>query len=780
MTPVLKKLLGEFRQMKGKLLLCILATAVSAWGISSVFYGYLMAERDFKVNFGETRRADIVITIDQYSAAIGEKLLDDDAVLDVERREMVSSRIKNSKGVWMTLLLFGCEDISKPRMDRFEITDGSIKSDNFIFIERNANDFLDYYSDTAIVELGKEKKRVAFFKAGIVHDAGQAPAQMERVVYGYTLNKTIDSLLQPQRIRLLVGVKGHDHSMQSLQVIADRLKVTAAASGGKVAAIQIPTPGKHVHQPIIDGISFLQMSFGAVLIVLGITLLSLILLTWLFPQLVQIAIMKAVGASTRQIQFGFLSALLIIISFGLVIGLPLGFRSAILFNKFIALLQNFDVVDEPFPWYVHIEVLLVSSIIPFLFGMAPINQVSRTKVQHTLTTTFEIQSVGLLRFLRTMMGHARSRYAFGNLLRSRYRALFLMALMAIGTGLFFTGFNLSYSFRSDFENFYRGSNYEATIFLSDTTRQRLTFLESLTTVKSVSYIRAQRLSYEVPDLNKIETASVRIYEPGYDLNQDLIVVGKVDRTCENCVYVHPSMVGSGFSSVNFGDTLVLTGNTGEFKAIYSGVLKDVGGVHGGGSMTFFSTVKNPWFSIVAVDLKSGVRMNQALIELEAALKKHDIKYNTISDVETSLEGAYNHFLPTYLIVEGMGLFTIVLSFFGIIIVLNLTIQERTMEIGIVKALGGTSADMGWLFAVEFAGISCVALGIGFLLSTGTTGFLCRLYGEMVRGQAIPPLNNYFVIFMTTILLLVLQASLIFLHSRSRIRRTSIALLNYLG
>src|SRR5882757_5774152 len=110
MKAIIKKLLHEFLLAKGKFILCVLATAVSGWGISTVVYSYLMAERDFRVNFGETSPADIAITIDNYQPAIAAGLMEDSQVEDIERREMILSRVKNNKGVWMTLLLFGCED----------------------------------------------------------------------------------------------------------------------------------------------------------------------------------------------------------------------------------------------------------------------------------------------------------------------------------------------------------------------------------------------------------------------------------------------------------------------------------------------------------------------------------------------------------------------------------------------------------------------------------------------------------------------------------------------
>ncbi|MBL7846229.1 MAG: ABC transporter permease [Cyclobacteriaceae bacterium] len=780
MRAIIKKLLREFWVAKGKFILCVLAAAVSGWGISSVTYSYLMTERDFHENFDATVPAHFSITVDGYTEAVKERIARHESVETVERREMLGGRIKNNKDVWMSLVVFGVEDLNALKLDQFKITDRIASEKHFILIEQNATDFLEYASDTAVLQFPGSTETVKVAKGGVVHDARMAPAQMEQVVYSYTLITELDSLLPAGKARLLIKTRNTEATREAYQEVANRITELVKAQGASVTEVVIPNPGEHMHQPIIDGIAFLQKSFGAILTILGITLLSLILLTWLLPQLIQVGVIKALGASTRQIYVGYLIVLLLIIAVGLSIGLPLGFKSAALFNKFIAFLQNFTVIDEPFPIYTHGLVMLTASVLPFLFGMMHIRRIARITVREALSTTFHSSSSGLIKYFQTIIHTAKLRYGMSNLFRSGIRTALLVALLSAGIALFFTGSNLSYSFRTDFESYYRASRYAITIGMTDTTSNRLAFLNQLPSVESVAYLRTLRRSYTVPLTNKIKSTTIKQYPPDYDMNPSLVTEGRIDKTCADCIFIHPAMRAAEFGSIQFGDTISVTDKEGNVtKYRYSGVIRDMGGAHGGGSMYRFMTEQNKAFGQVAIRLKAGVPIPGALLEIEKALGENNIKYSGISNVETLLEGAFNHFKPTYYLVQGLGLFTVTVAFLGMLIVLNLTIQERTLEIGIMKALGSSSKDIANLLQMEFTMITSVSILLGFALSIFFTGTLCELYGEMVRGQRIPPLNNYTVILITISLLMLAQLILIINYGNKRIQRTSNALLNHI-
>ena len=107
MRVILLKLISDFRHAKGKLLLLILATALSAWGISGVVYSYFLTERDFEVNFEQTFPADLALVVQDYSTKLEEALLAMPQVVDIERREVVYARVKDGRDGWMPIIIWG-------------------------------------------------------------------------------------------------------------------------------------------------------------------------------------------------------------------------------------------------------------------------------------------------------------------------------------------------------------------------------------------------------------------------------------------------------------------------------------------------------------------------------------------------------------------------------------------------------------------------------------------------------------------------------------------------
>jgi putative ABC transport system permease protein len=72
-----------------------------------------------------------------------------------------------------------------------------------------------------------------------------------------------------------------------------------------------------------------------------------------------------------------------------------------------------------------------------------------------------------------------------------------------------------------------------------------------------------------------------------------------------------------------------------------------------------------------------------------------------------------------------GAITVIASIFGIINTMYISVLERTREIGLMKALGMSGRDVGWLFRIE-------AAWIGFL------GGMIGALGALALGLALNP------------------------------------------
>ncbi|MEP1095125.1 MAG: FtsX-like permease family protein [Cyclobacteriaceae bacterium] len=781
MKVILWKLIRDFKHAKGKLLLLLLAAGLSGWGISSVAYGYFMTERDFEENFEQTYPADMTLVVENYRTGLEEVLLSDKNVVDIERREVITARIKNNEDSWMPVIIYALDDLSEMRYDRIKILDDENQVANKLLIDKNAYYFLS--EDQKQIELlfKDRDETVMLDLAGKVHDARQAPARMEGIVYAYaTSTEVIGPFLEQGRRRLLIKTNVSSDK-GALEVVSKRLKVLCEKEGGKIVSVNIPTPGKHIHQGIVDGISFLQESGGIILSLMGIILLALILLTWIFPQVADIGVMKAIGASTQDIFKSYTLVLIGIVFVGLLVGLPLGYQTAAMYSKAVAFFQNFEVVTDVLPLQFHLIVVFVSMIVPLSFGILPLLRSSKTSVNEAFNKTFYVPHRGFFRISQTLISSTQLKYGLNNLFRHSQRTALTMLLLAVGMALYFTAANVEHSIRVDLRQYAETSPYEIVVALPDkVTRSEVAYLDELEFVDQALAMNTSRVAYFPPNLGNSEFSFVRTLSLDFDVPDSFIVRGEVDKTCSDCVYVGGEEMKKNFEDVPLGTSIELTNVGGEIRTYkFSGVVKDLV-VIGAPFLTFDTEVADS-FNGLAFKLRPDLPREEVLNASNAIddlFIDNGVNIRALSSVSRRLGGILGHLDPTFLIIKITGIFTIVLGLFGLLIVLNLTIQERTREIGIMKSMGSPFRKISGMFKQEFLLISLFAVVVGAMLAVPVATALIGVIAETIIRHPVAFENDYYTLALTTAVALVAQTLLISLYNRWKIGKNARELLDH--
>ena len=147
-------------------------------------------------------------------------------------------------------------------------------------------------------------------------------------------------------------------------------------------------------------------------------------------------------------------------------------------------------------------------------------------------------------------------------------------------------------------------------------------------------------------------------------------------------------------------------------------------------------------------------------------------------VKERMAAIMNHLKPTFLIIKIMGIFTIGLGLFGLVIILNLTIQERTREIGIMKSIGSPYRKISNMFKQEFLFISLIAVIIGGILAIPVAKALIDVIAETIIRHPVPFRNDFYIIITTIGTLLILQTILISGYNRYKINKNARELLDH--
>ena len=126
-------------------------------------------------------------------------------------------------------------------------------------------------------------------------------------------------------------------------------------------------------------------------------------------------------------------------------------------------------------------------------------------------------------------------------------------------------------------------------------------------------------------------------------------------------------------------------------------------------------------------LYAFVRVKNGADKMVADQAKADLKakgyyVQTSQDIQQTITQFVN---ILQILVAVFGAITVIASIFGIINTMYISVLERTREIGLMKALGMSGRDVGWLFRIE-------AAWIGFL------GGLIGALGALALGLALNP------------------------------------------
>jgi putative ABC transport system permease protein len=513
---------------------------------------------------------------------------------------------------------------------------------------------------------------------------------------------------------------------------------------------------------------------------MGIILLSLILLTWIFPQISEIGVMKALGASTKHVFAGFTMVLCLIVFIGLMAGLPLGYRTASLYSEFVAYLQNFEVVTSLLPIYTHVMVVAVCFVIPLLFGIFSLIESSNITVNQSINRTFHTPHKGLLRLSQTL-NSSRLKYGINNLLRHSQRTILTVLLIAVGVGLYFTASNVAYSIKTDLEQFAQSARYEIGVLLPDSIqRAEAAFLNKLPFVESIAPLNTSRVTYTPPRAAFSEISIVRILSSEVVIDNNRLQRGAIDRNCQDCIYASGEDMRKGFEEVKLGTPVELTFPSGESRTYtFSGVIRDLVAINA--PFFIFDDEMTQSFNSLALELKSGLSDKEifdASNAVDDAFLEQGINLRNRTSVKMRMLSILNHLDPTFMVIKILGITTVILGLLGLLIVLNLTLQERTREIGVMKSIGASFGKISNLFKQEFLLMSLLSILLGGLMSIPLAKALINLIAETIIRHPVPFRNDFSTVAFSTLIILVIQVILISIYNQLKIGKNARELMDH--
>jgi putative ABC transport system permease protein len=369
-----RKVIRDVWRERTRATLVVMAIAVGLASFLAVLSTYGILQRELNRGYLAKNPASAVIFIDSIDDALIASTIARDDVEDADARRVVNGRIQAPDGSWRRLVLFVIRDFQHLRISTITSESGAWPpATGGLLIERDAFQVVKLrIGDVATVETkdgGHHQLRVA----GRVHDAGQAQARMENLVYGYISTQTLAALGEPAQLdRLYLLASGNEFDDAHVKHVADDVKRWLESAGHVVRRMDVPVPGQHPHAVIMGFLLLLMAAFGVFALALSGVIVVNLLLAMLAAERRQIGVMKAVGGTRGQIARLYLAEACVLGFAALATATPTGIVLGRELSRYFGILLNFDLVSVSSPAWVYGLLLAVALIVPLAAAAYPV------------------------------------------------------------------------------------------------------------------------------------------------------------------------------------------------------------------------------------------------------------------------------------------------------------------------------------------------------------------------------------------------------------------------
>lgn len=384
--PRWSKLLRDVALEKERVALMFAALVASLIAIATVLGAWQILRREIRANYLATQPAMATLEVE---GGIDDDLLakvrDRPEILQAEARDVLQCRVQVGEE-WLPLLVFASESLTDLRLNRFFPERGAWPAaEGTLLLERNALPILGADIGTRLRVRLPEAGVKEIAVTGVVHDPGLPPAYQERQGYAYASTESLRGWGEDPRLHeLRIAFRGTDLNTVEVRRLAETLATDLVMDGVRIEEIRVPPFERHPHQTQMETILVALLLFTALALVLSSVLVATTLSGWLARQTRELAVMKAVGATSLQISGIYLAFVAALGAVACLVAWPLGGRGAILFAERISSLLNFGVNDASLG-LAHPAVLVLAGIaVPLLVAWVPIRAASRASVREAM------------------------------------------------------------------------------------------------------------------------------------------------------------------------------------------------------------------------------------------------------------------------------------------------------------------------------------------------------------------------------------------------------------
>lgn len=752
LSPRWKKLWRDLRAARGRMLMMVIAIAVSIFGVGTILSAYTILMREISRNYLGTQPASAYLEVDRVDEALVQAIRNRPGIADAEATSWVTARVEVKPNEWLPILLFVIPNFDAIRLDTFQPESGDWPPPGqTLLLERTALPLTDAQVGGTLTIQTPNGPKQAIRIAGLAHDPGLAPSWQEQTLYGYITPATLAWLGEGSTLHILkVRVQDQPENMAAIESSVAGLAAWLKEQGHTLGEIRIPPPGLHPHQSQMNSILVTLLVFSLMALVLSAILTATMIGGLLAQQVRQIGIMKAIGARSSQVTGLYLALVALLGLAAVILGIPAGNTAGRGFAGTVAELLNFTIYSDALPAWVYLVELLMGILVPLLVTLGPIWRTSRITVRETLNDYGTRRENGSSR-LEAWLGKVRGvdntlLLALRNAFRRPARLALTLGLLAAAGAMFITGLDVKTGWETYLADAASTRHFDLEIRFNRP-QPAGTIAAIVSSVPGVQRLEAWDLVpaalYRSDGLEIVRTYPdgghgsffLRAAPPGSTLVDAPLLSGHWLQAQESDAVVLNQMAAAFFPNAQVGDslTLMVEGRNSTFRL--AGVVKQV------------LTPATAYVLPAAFTRATGIapadtnavrivldRHDEASVaamsgQLEDALAAQSIRMKVVIS-ETMLESATSGHV--YIFIVALILIAMVMAVVGVLGLMSsmgTSVIERTREFGIMRAIGARSrlilrnvigeglfiGLLSWLVAVPLS--LPLTWGIGALVGT---------------------------------------------------------------
>lgn len=740
LSPRWRKVFQDIWSNKTRTLLVVLSIAVGVFAVGTIAGTQIMLERDLNFRYMEVNPASVSFIVGAFDDELVEMVRGIRGVGEAQGRRQVSVRVQAKPGEWKDMRLYAFSNFRDVRVNKIWPVHGEWPPPNrALVIERQGPSLLNTQEGESLLIETADGKQKTIPVVGLAHEVNNFPSSLSGTAYGYIGMDTLEWLGLSRTYNMLDVVVAEKHEDKAhIEAMAQRIQDRIEKSGYQVHDTYIPEPLEHPAYPQVSPLLMLLGVLGFLSLLASSFLVVNTLSAVLTQQVRQIGIMKAVGATTRQITGMYVTLVLGFGLLGLLVGTPLGILGARLFSDFLAGLINFDVTSYAIPPGVFALEVAVGLLVPLLASLFPIIKGARISVREAVSD-FGIQASGATGFLDPLLERLRflSRpmlLSLRNTFRARGRRGLTLLTLTLAGSLFISVFSVRSSLLRTMDHALEFYNYD--IYFGFRQPHRMNELRDLALAmpgvehaESWSYAHFTRIR---PDGVESQSFQLTGVQPNSDIVRPVLLSGRwLLPEDENAIVINTELRQEQ-PDIQAGDELTLKINgkesTWTVVGIAEGILSYPRGFANmeqvqslGGN---YGRATNVMVRLDQHDVATQQAMNDRLKE---HFKAAGLQVSMTEPMYTVRERAQFQFDLLIIFLLIMAILLAAVGGLGLMGTMSINVLERTREIGVMRAIGASTGSVLGLVLVEGLLIG----GISGLLAGGVALPLSRVLSHAV-------------------------------------------------